>query len=326
MQLNGKQLNLGPNKDEAFKQHHELMAKRGETRSVVVTDAGADAILVVLLDNFIVWCFGNRAPKTCDSYKDYLQSFINSLENMYLLATDLRPYHLQQWVDSQAGWCLTTKRNGIKTVQRALNWAVKQGFLDKSPVANMEKPPAAKREQVIDCATYQRMRDLTHRQEFLDLIDVCWETGCRPQEIWHVEKQHFDQARKRWVFPALESKGRKKIRVVYLTDLATEICQRLSLKWPTGKLFRSSNGKRWTKSGVSKRFGRMAAALGTHYALVDFRHSFTTRALKNGVDPVTLAFLLGHADTSMLARQYAHLDQEIGHLRGALDKVNRAAV
>src|SRR5438874_6499366 len=58
------------------------------------------------------------------------------------------------------------------------------------------------------------------------------------------------------------------------------------------------------------------------YALVDFRHSFTTRSLKNGVDSVTLSFLLGHADTSMLARQYAHLDQEVGHLRDALGKAN----
>src|SRR5262249_31734166 len=67
---------------------------------------------------------------------------------------------------------------------------------------------------------YQRMRDLTATQEFRDLIDVSWETGCRPQEIWRVEKRHLDGAGKRWVFPARESNGDKKIRIVYLTDLA----------------------------------------------------------------------------------------------------------
>jgi integrase len=67
----------------------------------------------------------------------------------------------------------------------------------------------------------------------------------------------------------------------------------------------------------------MKRHLGKKYALVDFRHSFTTRSLKAGVDPVTLSFLLGHADTSMLAKTYAHLGQEVGHLREALDKTNR---
>jgi integrase len=67
----------------------------------------------------------------------------------------------------------------------------------------------------------------------------------------------------------------------------------------------------------------MKKHLGKKYALVDFRHSFTTRSLKAGVDSVTLSFLLGHADTSMLARTYAHLDQEVGHLQEALEKANR---
>jgi integrase len=186
----------------------------------------------------------------------------------------------------------------------------------------MEKPPPGKRENVIDYPTYQRMRDLTATQEFRDLIDVSWETGCRPQEIWSVEKRHLDITDKRWVFPVKEAKGRRKIRIVYLTDLALAICQRLALRHPTGALFRNSEGLPWTRFAVSLVFGRMKKHLGKKYALVDFRHSFTTRSLKRGVDPVTLSFLLGHADTSMLAKTYAHLDQDAAHLRDALGKAN----
>ncbi len=34
------------------------------------------------------------------------------------------------------------------------------------------------------------------------------------------------------------------------------------------------------------------------------RHSFATEGLKNGVDSVALAVIMGHADVSMIARTY----------------------
>jgi integrase len=164
------------------------------------------------------------------------------------------------------------------------------------------------------------MLTLTPTETFRDLITVCWETGCRPQEIWAVEKRHLDVVNKRWVFPASEAKGKRKIRVVYLTDGALAICQRLAKEHPQGPLFRNRDGLPWTRFAVSLVFARMKKHLGQKYALVDFRHTFATRSLKNGVDPVTLATLLGHADGSMLCRTYAHVDQDDVHLRDALTK------
>jgi integrase len=320
VQLDGKHVNLGPDKDAAFRRYYELMAERKQPVPVVATPA--DPALVSVLDAFLDWCQRHREKRTYETYKERIQQFTSSLADTRMLARDLRPYHLQQWVDAHPDWNSGMKRGRLQSVQRALNWAVKQGILDKSPVGFMEKPPPGKRENVIDFATYQRMRDLTATQEFRDLIDVCWETGCRPQEIWRVEKRHLDVPRKRWVFPIQESKGKRKIRIVYLTDLALGICQRLALKHPSGSLFRNSDGVPWTRFAVSLVFGRMVKHLGKKYALVDFRHTFVQRSLKASVDPVTLSFLLGHADTSMLAKTYAHLDQDVAHLREALTKAN----
>jgi site-specific recombinase XerD len=38
-----------------------------------------------------------------------------------------------------------------------------------------------------------------------------------------------------------------------------------------------------------------------------FRHSFATEALHRGVNPVTLAEILGHKDLTMILRVYSHL-------------------
>ena len=49
-------------------------------------------------------------------------------------------------------------------------------------------------------------------------------------------------------------------------------------------------------------------AVATH--LGAFRKGYATEALKNGVDTVTVAHLLGHADASMISRVYAKVQQD----------------
>lgn len=160
-------------------------------------------------------------------------------------------------------------------------------------------------------------------QPFRDLLTVAWEVGCRPQELFRVEARHFDRRNRRWEFPAAESKGKKKIRLVYLTDNALAITERLCATFPAGPLFRTVDGTPLTRQGVSSAFARLKPAMGRKIALVDFRHSFVTLGIKRGVDPITLANLVGHADATMIAKTYSHLSQDHGHLRAALDKVVR---
>ncbi len=67
---------------------------------------------------------------------------------------------------------------------------------------------------------------------------------------------------------------------------------------------------------------RRAAALAPRYSLYTLRHSWATNALKRGVDPLTVAILMGHQDPSTLARVYQHLSLSPTHL---LDQARKAA-
>ncbi len=49
--------------------------------------------------------------------------------------------------------------------------------------------------------------------------------------------------------------------------------------------------------------------LGFKFRLYDCRHTFATRALESGIDLLTLAALLGHANLKMVTR-YAHPSEE----------------
>ena len=55
VEINRKQINLGTDKDEAFRQYHQLMGKPRE--QVVSND-----LLVDLIDAFLDWTHKNRAP------------------------------------------------------------------------------------------------------------------------------------------------------------------------------------------------------------------------------------------------------------------------
>ena len=66
---------------------------------------------------------------------------------------------------------------------------------------------------------------------------------------------------------------------------------------------------------------RMAMSLVPRYSLYAIRHSWATRALKSGLDGLTVAILMGHSDPSTLARVYQHLSHDPGHL---LEQARRA--
>ncbi|MCA9196654.1 MAG: tyrosine-type recombinase/integrase, partial [Planctomycetales bacterium] len=54
---------------------------------------------------------------------------------------------------------------------------------------------------------------------------------------------------------------------------------------------------------------KLIHSLVPRYCLYAIRHSWATQALERGVDSITVAVLMGHADPSMLARVYQHLAQ-----------------
>jgi integrase len=313
VQLNGKQINLGPDKDAAWKRYHELMATPEAPRP------SGELAAVVVIDRFLDWCQKHRAPRTYDWYLDYLQSFAKTLP-AGITATKVKPYHVHQWVDAQAGW-KTGKRGAITAVQRAFNWAEKMGHIDKSLLRHVEKPAQGRREQVVTEAEYHAILDLAKDPPFRDLLTAAWQTGARPHELLTVEDRHFDRTNRCWAFPPDEAKGKKRWRIIHLTDHAFEISQRLALKHPTGPLFRNTDGLPWTPFSLNCRWGRIKKKLGKKYSLYSLRHSFCTDALERGLDAVTVAVLMGHRDTVMISRVYSHLTERTDHLRKAVNRI-----
>lgn len=197
------------------------------------------------------------------------------------------------------------------------------GPIVKSPVRGIEKPKAERREQTVSPVEFTRIRD--HYPEgdtFRDLLEFCWETGCRPQEARLAEARHVMLKLNCIAFPPEEAKGGKRWRIIQMTETAAKIVARLAAKNVTGPLFLNEDGVPWTKNSVACRFGRLKKHFGVKYALYAVRHGFAGKMLTSGADSMTVATLMGHADTRMLSSHYAHLEQQAEFLQKELRKAS----
>jgi integrase/recombinase XerC len=373
--VRGKRYALGTDKAEAERLWHELMAEP-EPASSGVSEPAPDTIFVSeILAMFLIWCKKHRDEGTFQWYRQRLQEFDDLQHDLTI--KDMKQHHVQSWIDKKNA--SGHQRGCLIAVNRAMNWAEKQGHILKNPIKGMEKPAAGRRDILIEPDVYAKMLSLCNDAQFVDLLTFSWETGSRPQEAYRLEGRHLDLAHKRIIFPELESKGKKKKRIIYLNPTALEIVKRLAAINPTGKLFRNEDGKAWRRNNVACRFSRMRGALGREiltekglmptdkeiesvkitsqrqnrktkdfrdytpsekrkiaregilrkrikklvpmYCLYNYRHTWITRMLKAGNDPITVATLAGHSDVTMLCRVYAHVINDTDHLQAALAKL-----
>lgn len=313
--INGTRHNLGPDREQAHQRFHELMA-----RAPTEAPAAGDTVLATM-DLFLDWTKKHRAVRTFQRYQQQCQSFADMLPSG-LKVSQLKPFHVQQWLDAHPNWNDGNRRGHIVAIQRAFRWATKMGYIERMPLEAIEKPRPGKRDEIITVEEYRAIRQSVRDEAFSDLLQIAWITGCRPQEAWGVTASHVDLAHARWVFQPKEAKVKTRPRIVYLPDEALAITKRRLDLHGDGHLFRNTKGRPWTGYSVNCRFSRLKKKLGRKYCLYLFRHSFATRLLEAGVDALTVAILLGHANPAMLSTTYQHLG-----LNGAflLDQARKAS-
>lgn len=115
----------------------------------------------------------------------------------------------------------------------------------------------------------------------------------------------------------IENRG-ESISAEAITELVPQLSQTKRAK---GKTVRK-NAAELRCEAKRKLIHKRAAELAPKYCLYALRHSWATKALQNGEDPLTVAILMGHKDPSMLAKVYQHLAHDPVYL---LEKAKRAA-
>ena len=257
--------------------------------------------------NSVVQLFLDRTRKASTQrfYENHLNLFLKHVGSLKL--ADLKAHHLTSLVDGYSG---NYAHNIFRCVKTCFKWLVENEYIDRSPFAKLKAPPAVSRgdEAYIEPKRWVGIIGNVEG-DLLDILTVLKETGCRPAEARSMEARYLhDQC---IVFPKEISKGKQSQRVIHLSQTAWAILRRLTLKYPDGPLLRNK-GKSWTAQSLANRCARFG------FTAYQLRHSFCTNAILRGVDLVTIATLMGHADLKMISRVYGHIQRRDSHLQEAL--------
>lgn len=267
--LDGKQVNLGPDRTAAFEEYARLIAAPKEVRRAPAHS------LPAVVDAFLEWIKPRRAPDTYEWYRYRLERLARRYPT--LPASQLTCAMVEDWVDEYQ-LSVTSRRNYYRCAKKSMKWARSRGLVKRNRIRDLEVPAAESREIVVSVEQYQQLLSLIRDPSFRDVVVTTWETGCRPQESLRVEARHVDLVNQRWVFPKSESKNKKLSRVVYLSDTAAEITRRLVLAHPQGKLFCNGGGTPWTTDAVNNMFMRIQIRIGKQLML-ERGHSVSDEAI-----------------------------------------------
>lgn len=239
-----------------------------------------------------------------------------------------KPYHLRLWTDAQTQWKSDwTKKRGISTVQRAFNWAVKLGIIDRNPFWGVSHRAGEYGRAMTDSEFQDSLRSSS--QPFRRLLMFLRYTGCRPSEAAGIEPRHVDLNRSLVILDSHKTARTLVInrpRVIVLHPVAEKLLRHLLRIMIPGQstLFINYRGTRWTRYALACRMKRLRRALSLPKScrLYGLRHKFGTDAIRNKVEIKTLSVLMGHATTRVTER-YVHIENEFKLLGEAVRQAVR---
>ncbi|MGA2033339.1 MAG: site-specific integrase [Thermoguttaceae bacterium] len=312
--LNGQKIRLAKgkeNKSDAERAFHELMAVRPQRPDTL------DSRVCDLAEAFLEFAKNKKfSPDTYRNYRFYLMGFCGCAG--YRLAREVIPNHVTNWLTAPKEngdpkeWNDTTQYNAKRTVFRLFSWAKEEGLLAKNPLAGMtrEKPEPKRR-----CLTEGEYCSLLRgaRRPFRVLLWSLMETGARPSELRRLKWDEVNGT-KCTIRKHKTAKKVRKPRVIYLTERMQKRLNQLRKRSTSSYVFVNSRNEPWTANAVRLQVDRIKKRCGVADDVCVYlvRHTYATWALVRGVDPASLAEILGHADTNMIMEVYLHLaDQKV---------------
>ena len=170
VEINRQQFNLGSDRDAAFRQYHPVMMQ--PTEKVVSAE-----MLAGVIDAFLEWLQKNRAADMYEWYRYRLQRLVLKHPEMRVQA--LRPFHIEHWVD-EYNLSQTSRRKYFRSIATCLRWAVKQGYIEKNPIAAIEMPSAERRDVYLAPNDFQNLLKFVPDPSTAELLELTYLTGSSP--------------------------------------------------------------------------------------------------------------------------------------------------
>ena len=241
-----------------------------------------------------------------------LKKFFGKIKTDKIDATAIEKYIV--WRQSQ-----TSRKTGLPMTRDTINRELvilkkmlrrlhNSGVLRDNPARSVKQLPENDLSFHVIGEREEKLYFFASPQPLQDIAAVMLETGMRCGEVYRVRRGevHLDQN----YLQVTKGKTKSSVRRIHLSDRAKEILTARMKRFDGDFLFPQNDvdGEPATKT-LDPIHLKTVKTLKFDFRLYDFRHSFATRALESGIDLLTLASMLGHANLKTVMR-YAHPSEE----------------
>jgi integrase len=308
VQIKGKQITLGADKEAAWAEYHRLMLDRGHP--------AAKRQNLTVVEACDLWLDQSKAVHQANTYATNRWA-LQQVTSVFgtVKVTELKVSAVERWL-AGAGLRSSTKRNYLIVLRTALRWCQAEGYIQgEIPVLKIKLPESLSRTRTI--APEEREKLLKGvNPELRRYLIALGESGARPSVIWKMEAKDID-----WKAGTATVISKRRPYTVQITTRLAEMLRELEAKNPTGALFRSPRGRPWTAANIRAALREASIRLGIKPTITaySFRHSYVTDALERGLNPSIVAALVNHKDLTMISQHYNHLAERREALRKAAE-------
>jgi integrase len=206
------------------------------------------------------------------------------------------------------------RRNGsanriLTVLKAALNYAYREGRISTDDAWRRVKPFPEIDEPIIRFLTEAECARLINacKKDFRPLVKAALLTGARYGEIAGLKATDYNRDTGMvYIKPSKSGRG----RIVPLSEEGRAFFEEITAgKHGKDFIFTKESGARWGTNHHARplqdacKNGKITPAITFH----DLRHSYASLLAQAGADLLTISKLLGHADTRVTSRHYAHL-------------------
>lgn len=245
-----------------------------------------------------------------------------------LPVSKLRPYHLTEFLKTKPQWAPSSIRTCVNRVHAALNWAVRQGRVDKNPISSVagytREGHYEKREGLISPDLAERL-EATCQPAFAAFLRALRYTGARPVELRRalIEKCRLDDGY--FLVPNKTARQtKKKERKIYLSAAGVQLFREMIGDRTAGPVFLTLRKKQaWTKTNLDRQWWKLTrqrVEIPEGVTLYTYRGTFISTAINDhNINPAVVAHLAGHS-IDILFKHYLRENPEA--LRAAVEAIN----
>lgn len=206
----------------------------------------------------------------------------------------------------------TTLANKEHTIFRFFEWAVREEYISKNPMAKIkiakakteERKPLSKKEVI-------RLKNACADTRERTLLQFLLSTGCRISEATKLKVDDIDI---RAGTVQINHAKFDKCRTVYIDDEFELLYDQFMEERTTDSEYfftTARGGKGMTTHSLRNIFYGICARSGIKRKITPHitRHTFVTNMLRNGANPNIVAAIAGHTNINTTCNTYAHVEQ-----------------